>query len=94
MQHPYKYTMLQGYIPLSPEMVKHGSNTETFRLPVSNEINKFIEGLPALINTISTGKDKDQGYEVKSHSLTFAPDGRILILSILLCHTASDAGPH
>jgi hypothetical protein len=82
MLHDKEYTILQEYIKITPEQMKYGSDTEAFRLPVSDAIYKAIKDLPKRINTIS----QDEDYEVKSHSLTFAPDGKILILSILLCH--------
>ena len=87
MAHTNEYVMLQDYIKISPKQLQYGSDTETFRLPVADEICKRIDALPKRIHTTALGKD----YEVKSHSLCFAPDGRTLILSILLQHSPTHA---
>ncbi len=87
MEHPYEYTMLQQYIPVSAEQMKYGSSSEEFRLPFSDAIYKSTKDLRKRINTHSMVKED---YEVKSHSLTFAPDGKIAILTILLQHHPID----
>lgn len=90
MLHMSEYAMLQEYIKIPPERLKYGSDSEAFRLFAGDEINKFIRGLPKRINT--TAMDKD--WDVKSHSLCFAPDGQTLILSILLQHCPTHTTPH
>lgn len=90
MKHRHEYSVVQQYIILTPEQTQLGYSSELARMALSDAIYGYISKLPRMIESMSPEKD----YEVKSHSLCFAPDGRTVILSILLQHSPSHAVSH
>jgi len=80
MKHPYEYRTLLHFMPYLVISGEPDFKSEETQRQIMQVVNNFMQGLPGFI---SEGMSDSEDWEVNSHSITFAPDGTI-VLSILL----------